>query len=438
MTEKKKTDTVTETSMETYTASVDADADEATSVNAISSETVGQESSSGSSETEALSSVSSVSADSNSSNFSETAGETSGSETEVSSGNTADSDLEAQIAAMPLEEKIGQLFICTPDAITGVSGATEAGEATRSAISNTMVGGLAYFSANLTSPDQTRQMLSDTKAIYSDLGLPEPFLCVDEEGGTVSRIFGNPAFGKTPIPDMITVGTSGNTGEASASGTEIGTYLYDLGFNVDFAPVADVLTNPSNTVMAQRSFGSDPQLVSSMVRAESEALKAQGIIPVLKHYPGHGATSQDSHEGYASTDKSLDELMQSELVPFANAADYAPVIMVGHISDTNVSSDGLPATLSKTFVTDILRGQLGYHGLVITDAMAMGAIANQYSSDQAAVMAIEAGCDMILQPADFSTAYNGVLQAVNTGKISEERINESLRRILTVKEQITN
>lgn len=340
-----------------------------------------------------------------------------------------------QIATgLTLEQRVAQMFMITPDALTGVSGATRAGDSTRSAFAQYPVGGLVYMSANLTGPDQTTEMLSNMKNFSQDtVGLPI-FLGVDEEGGTVTRIASNQEFGVTDVGNMSTVGASGDAQNAYNAGSMIGTYLNNLGFNMDFAPVADVLSNPDNAVVKDRSFGSDSQLVADMVCAEMNGLNEHQIAPVIKHFPGHGATSGDSHDGVVTIEKSLDELMANELIPFQQAINSgASFVMVGHISVPAITGDNTPASLSNAMVTGVLRDQMGFHGVVITDAMNMGAITAGYSSADAAVAAINAGVDIILMPDDFKSAYQGVLDAVANGTISEERINESAARIIKAK-----
>lgn len=340
-----------------------------------------------------------------------------------------------QIATgLTLEQRVAQMFMITPDALTGVSGATRAGDSTRSAFAQYPVGGLVYMSANLTGPDQTTEMLSNMKNFSQDtVGLPI-FLGVDEEGGTVTRIASNQEFGVTDVGNMSAVGASGDAQNAYNAGSTIGTYLNNLGFNMDFAPVADVLSNPDNAVVKDRSFGSDSQLVADMVCAEMNGLNEHQIAPVIKHFPGHGATSGDSHDGVVTIEKSLDELMANELIPFQQAINSgASFVMVGHISVPAITGDNTPASLSNAMVTGVLRDQMGFHGVVITDAMNMGAITAGYSSEDAAVAAINAGVDIILMPDDFKSAYQGVLDAVTNGTISEERINESAARIIKAK-----
>lgn len=339
------------------------------------------------------------------------------------------------VSQMTLEDKIAQMFVITPNALTGyASGVTAAGDTTKEAYQSRPVGGIVYMADNLTDPEQTTTMLSNMQEIARErTGLPV-FLCVDEEGGSVARIAGNDAFGVTDVGNMSDIGASGDVQNAYNAGSTIGSYLAALGFNVDFAPVADVLTNPDNQVIGQRSFGSDAQTVAGMVTSELQGLSAAGVYGTVKHFPGHGSTSGDSHDGAVSTDKTLEELMAEELVPFQSAIDGGVnFVMVGHISAPNVTGDNAPATLSKVLITDVLRGQMGYNGIVITDAMNMEAITGFYNSDKAAVLAVTAGADMILMPADYNTAYTGILNAVNDGTITEERINESVTRIVKAK-----
>lgn len=341
-------------------------------------------------------------------------------------------------AGMTLENKIAQMFMITPEALTGFSGVTAAGDTTKEAYSNRPVGGIVYLSGNLKDTEQTTTMLTNMKAIAKEKTGLLPFLGVDEEGGSVVRIAGNSAFAATDVGDMSAIGATGDTQNAFNAGTVMGTYLKELGFNVDFAPVADVLTNPDNTVIGKRSFGSDSQMVAGMVEAELNGLASQGIYGVVKHFPGHGGTTGDSHNEAVTLDKTLEELMAEEFVPFKKVVDMGTsFVMVGHITVPNVTGDTTPASVSRVMITDVLRSQLGYDGIVITDAMNMAAITNSYTADQAAVMAVTAGADMILMPQDYETAYNGLLEAVHNGTISEERINESVIRIVKVKMQMT-
>ncbi|MDD7625561.1 MAG: glycoside hydrolase family 3 protein [Butyricicoccus sp.] len=338
------------------------------------------------------------------------------------------------VDSMSLEEKVAQLFLVQPEAIVDIGTATAAGDATKQAINKTPVGGFVYFSDNLQSEQQVQDMLRNVQKYSEDrIGLPA-FLSVDEEGGTVARVASTGRFDVTDVGDMAKIGASGDVQQARQAGETIGSYLSELGFNLDFAPDADVLTNPDNTVVKKRSFGSDPRVVSDMSLAVAQGLAQHQVYSVYKHFPGHGATAGDTHQGYAYTDKTLDELKQSELIPFENAIqNNAAFIMAAHISAPRVTGDDTPASLSKTMITDILRGQMGYDGIVVTDAMNMGAVTEQYTSAQAAVKALQAGADLVLMPEDFQEAYQGVLDAVKDGTLTEQRINESVTRIVKVK-----
>lgn len=339
--------------------------------------------------------------------------------------------IEAILTKMTLDEKICQLFILTPEQLTGISKVTAAGEATRNKLEQYPIGGLIYFAANLTSPEQTKEMLRNTKAYGEEIeGLPL-FLCIDEEGGRVARIGKNPVFSVEQVGPMSRLTTEE---EAYRAGKAIGAYLYDLGFNTDFAPDADVLTNEKNTVISDRSFGSDPERVTHMAAAVTNGLHAENILSAFKHFPGHGATEGDTHEGYAYTEKTYEELRAAELVPFAAAEECGvDMVMAAHISLPNVVGDSTPSSLSHKMITEILRGELGYQGLIVTDAMNMGAIAENYGSGEAAVKAVEAGVDLLMMPKNFQEAFQGIQDAVSGGRITEERIEESLRRILHIK-----
>ncbi|MCD8109461.1 MAG: glycoside hydrolase family 3 protein [Clostridiales bacterium] len=342
-----------------------------------------------------------------------------------------------KLATLTLEEKVAQMFIVTPEALTGVSTVVQAGSTTQAAIEAYPVGGIIYMADNLQTTDQTTQMLKNTMTYSREaVGLPV-FLAVDEEGGTVARVASNSAFGVTNVGDMCDIGASGDTGKAYEAGKTIGSYLSALGFNLDFAPVADVLTNSENQVVKKRSFGSDAYLVSEMVEQEVAGLEEEGVIACIKHFPGHGATGGDTHESSVAAYRTLEEFYGSELIPFADQIESGiSFIMVGHFSLPEVTGDNTPCSLSASIVTGLLREEMGYDGIVITDALNMSAVSDSYSSAQAAVKAIEAGVDMLLMPESFQNAYNGVLDAVEAGEISEERIDESVTRILTVKMQM--
>ena len=349
-----------------------------------------------------------------------------------------DEEISAQaekiLAGMTLEEKAAQLFFIAPEALTGVSQVTAAGEATREAFRNRPVGGIIYFEPNLTESQQVRDMLSGMMEISMDVAGVPVFLATDEEGGQVRRLSGR-GFADVPYIDtMYSVGLTGEKKKAEETGKTIGTYLSDYGFNVDFAPVADIYSNPENTVIADRSFGNDAATVSAMVSSFVSGMRQTGVRATLKHFPGHGDTAEDSHAGGAASWRTLAEMEESELLPFRAGIDAgAQFVMAGHISLPSVLPDDTPASLSYDILTGLLRNRMGFEGIIITDALNMGAVTSRYGSADAAVQAFMAGADMILMPADFESAYQGILQAAEYGIISGERLDESVRRILCVK-----
>ena len=341
------------------------------------------------------------------------------------------------LADMSLEDKVAQLFVITPEALTGIADVTAAGESTSKAYDACPVGGLVYFQNNLESEDQLRTMLTNMRQISTSRAGVPAFLSIDEEGGEVARIANHENFSVENTGPMREIGESGDKTEAYAAGAAIGGYLKDYGFNLDYAPVADVAASEENSVIGNRSFGTDPQTVGEMTAEAVKGFKSQGILTVLKHFPGHGSTTEDSHQEFAYNNKTKEELKSQDFVPFQSGIEAgADMVMVGHICVPNVTGDDTPSTLSEKVVTDILRGELGFKGLVITDALNMGAISGSYESAEAAVRALEAGCDLLLMPEDFQAAYQGVLDGVNSGRITEERIDESVKRILEVKTRI--
>ena len=328
---------------------------------------------------------------------------------------------------MSIEDKVAGLFMVTPEAITGVGKATQAGDGTQEALSQYAVGGLIYFEQNILDRKQITTMLANT-ASMSNYPI---FLAVDEEGGDVSRV-ANSKVEVTKVDDMAAVGAGGDASQASEAGATIGSYLSEIGFNVDFAPVADVAGEGS--ALGNRSFGSDPQMVGEMVASAVGGIEGTGVSACLKHFPGLGSTSEDTHDGRVEITKSIEEMRASDFVPFSSGIEAgADFVMVSHATAPALDEDNVPSSLSKKVITDILRGELGFEGVVITDALDMTAITDYYTPEEAAVMALEAGADMLLMPEDFEKAYQAVLAAVQDGTLSEERINESLDRIYRVK-----
>lgn len=339
------------------------------------------------------------------------------------------------LGKMSLREKVGQLFIVRPEALAENSNAETApatdrvDDAVISRIEEYPVGGIALFSRNITSAEQLPMFISD---LQSSSKYPL-FIAVDEEGGRVARIANSDFFNVASYKSMEDIGKAGDASKAEEVGRQIGLYLKELGFNLDFAPVADTNTNPQNIVIGDRSYGSDPALVACMVSAQLDGMHDSGIMGTLKHFPGHGDTKDDTHSGYVSIEKTWDELKECELVPFITALPKADMVMVSHITAVNVTSDKLPTSMSETMITGKLRNELGYDGVIITDAMAMGAVADNYTSAEAAVTAVKAGVDIVLMPLNLDEAFNGVMNAVTDGEISMARLDESVMRILKLK-----
>ena len=340
----------------------------------------------------------------------------------------------AVVSGMSLEQKIAQMFIVTPDELTGANGATVVGNTTKRVYAEYPVGGLIYEKDNFKTREQTQKMLKDMEALSIETVALPIFLSVEEEGGKASVIASKSPIDVDNIKNMSEVGATGDNTKAYEAGQTIGNYLYDLGMNMDFAPVADVLTNAGNTAMAKRSFGADGAVAGAMVCGVLDGLSENNVIGVVKYFPGYGCTGGDGSEGAVSTEKTLEELKASELVPFQLAIDTrAEFIMVGHVSVPSITGSTLPSSLSEYMITQVLRTDMGFEGVVVTDAMNKKAITASYDSAEAAITAIEAGADIILMPEDFKEAYEGVLEAVRSGEISEERINTSLVRIVKAK-----
>ena len=365
-------------------------------------------------------------------------GETAVAQEDIQLSNICDrTDIDKLLNSMTLEEKIAQLFFITPEALTGVATVTEAGDLTEECYKQYPVGGIIYFRENIESRQQLSSVLSRMQEISTErIGLPV-FLGTDEEGGRVTRIYGSSITDIPYVGSMYSVGKSGDLQAAYKAGNTLGCYLKELGFNVDFAPVADIFTNEENTVIGDRAFGNNVETVSEMVPACVKGLQDAGIEATLKHFPGHGDTAEDSHSGYASSYKNLDELRECELKPFqAGIKADVSLVMVGHISLPDVLDSQTPASLSSEIVQNLLRDEMDFNGVIITDALNMGAISQNYTSADAAISAVKAGVDMLLMPLDFRAAYEALINAVQQGEISEQRINESVRRVIRIKEKM--
>lgn len=353
----------------------------------------------------------------------------------------AKSPAEKILENMTLEEKVGQLFMLDPGMLTNDFNTSQATQQALELTEKYNIGGFIFFKPNIQTPEQTRRLIADLQSAP----LIKPFFGVDEEGGIVSRIGSNPEMGMKKQPAMEKIGASGDSSLAYQVGSELAEGLKGFGFNLDFAPVADVNTNPDNPVIGSRAFGSEPELVAEMVAQEVIGMQEGGVSACLKHFPGHGDTATDTHTGFASVSHDAQRLREVELVPFKAGIDAgADMIMVAHISLPNVTDNDEPASISPKIVNGILREEMGYNGVVITDSMVMQALYDKYTFAQASVLSLKAGVDILLfqtpgtndrgtPKEQFEAAYRAVLTAVDEGELTEERINESVLRILELK-----
>ena len=334
---------------------------------------------------------------------------------------------------MTLRQKIYQMFIVRPEMLTGAGTVTAAGTWTQECIYQQPVGGLVYFGDNLVSGGQTSQMLSNTQSYARDTGVGM-FLAVDEEGGLVARCAKK--LGTTKLNPMQEYGSRNDWNEAYWIGQTLGSEIQQFGFNLDFAPVADVNLNSGNE-LGNRIFSSDPYVVGNMVDGVVKGIQSTGVASTLKHFPGLGAEDGNAHyDSQIIINRSVDELRSSEFVAFQFGIDAgADFVMVSHQIMT-CAGDGIPSSLSHVVCTDWLRNELYFDGIIVTDSFEMNTISGSYSPEESAVMAVEAGVDVILMPTDLTASVNAIEDAVSTGRISEERINESVYRILQEKEKL--
>ena len=342
----------------------------------------------------------------------------------------------AILEKMTLEQKTGQLFIVgvgglnnetSPDAFPVAINKTQTKN-----LNKYLVGGVLFFGGNIT---DDKQISAYTAKLQKKSKTPI-FISVDEEGGIVSRLGNNPQISVTQFPPMKEIGATGNPQNAFNAGEIIGRDIIKFGFNVDFAPVADVVTNPANTIIAGkgRAFGISPDVACTMVPQFVKGLQAQNVSATLKHFPGHGDTVADTHLGRVYSEADISRLSSVELLPFmAGIHAGADFVMVSHISLPKITGDDTPASMSPKIIEGILTGQLGFKGIVISDDMVMEAITKNYSADDAAVKAVLAGSDMLIVKINFIPAWEGVLAAVKNGTITQDRLNESVLKILELK-----
>ncbi len=331
--------------------------------------------------------------------------------------------------SMTTEEKVAQLFVLDFYTMTNDYTTQNYTETMDTFLSTYPIGGVIYFGDNI----QTRDaVIALNDALNRKLAIP-PFISVDEEGGLVARL-GKKDIGVTHLDNATTLQETMTLDELTAAATSLGEQMAELGFNMDYAPVLDVNTNPDNPVIGTRAFSSDPQVAADYATAFMTGLMNAGIIPVGKHFPGHGDTSTDSHLGLASIDKTLEELQAVEWVPFKEAINKdIPALMMGHINVPNVTGDDVTASMSQAMITTYLRETLGFDGLVITDSLRMQAITDYYTPEEVGVMLLKAGGDLILMPEDFKATYQGILDALDNGTLTMERLDQSVRRVLETK-----
>ena len=349
-------------------------------------------------------------------------------------------EVEALLQKMTLREKVGQMFYIriesldpsiewtTYDDLAALKN-QEITMKMRNTNEEYPVGGIILYAWNIEDEAQLGTIIPQIRSLKG-----HPLLCIDEEGGRVSRIANNPNFHVKKYESMAAIGATGDPKNAYECGNTIGTYLKKYDFDIDFAPVADVNTNPDNIIIGPRAFSDKPEVAAPMVTNYLQGLKDAGITGCIKHFPGHGDTTADTHTGYVQSLKTWDEMKQCEMVTFRAGIQWGcQLIMTAHIAVPNVTGSNIPSTLSSIVLQDKLRGELGYQNIIITDGMEMGAITQHYTSAEAAVGSIKAGVDIVLGPRDFIEAFDGVVAAVNNGTLSEERINQSVRRILTLR-----
>ena len=324
---------------------------------------------------------------------------------------------------MTIEEKIGQMIFAfyNKDVVD---------DELKDIITNTKIGGFVLFAKNFSTYEKTLSFIKEVKK-YNSIPL---FISIDQEGGKIQRLNELRDVSVSDIPYMYDLGSMNDKELSYNVGKVIAEELRVFGINMDFAPVLDIYSNSLNTVIGKRAFGSDYKTVTDNALSLAKGLEDNGIIPVYKHFPGHGDTIIDSHEDLPIITKSREELLNFELIPFKRAIESgANIIMVGHLAVPSITKDNTPASLSKKLISDFLKDELGYRGLVITDALNMKALTNYYSEDELCPIAVKAGVDLLLMPPSPKVCLTSVINEIQKGNISIDRINESVRKILKLK-----
>ncbi len=334
------------------------------------------------------------------------------------------------IESMTLDEKIYQLFIVAPETLGDGGAVTEVTQAVRDGFAKYPVGGVVLFGDNIQNREQVTKLLGDLQGA-SKIPL---FTAVDEEGGTVSRLSGIDGMGVTALPPMREVGDGGDSSKAYDISKKLGEEIKAIGFNVNFAPVADVLINEGNTEIGSRSFGTDPTVVSNMVTNAVRGLRDSGMACAVKHFPGHGSAETDSHTGRAKSTRTYEEMQSAELLPFKSGIEAGTdFVMVSNMVNQDITKTDMECSMSTNVMTKILRNTMGFPNIIITDSYSMGSITGYYSAGAAALTAFEAGADMILMPENIEEAATAIRNAIQNGRVDEMRLNESVSRILKVK-----
>ncbi|PTM59971.1 beta-N-acetylhexosaminidase [Desmospora activa] len=348
-------------------------------------------------------------------------------------GETGDEWVERKIQEMSLEEKVGQMFMVGFQ--NGNQPALEMNEQAQALIQDYHVGGMVLFDRNVDSPEQVAELNNtlQSTAENGSTGVPL-FISIDQEGGKVLRI----RDGVTVFPGNMALGATGDVELSRQSGKVMGEELRALGINMNLAPSLDVNNNDQNPIIGVRSFSSDPDQVAEMGIAQMEGFREGGVLSVVKHFPGHGDTDSDSHIDLPTVAHSMEQLEEVELKPFQRATDEGvDAVMSAHITFPAIDdTPGLPGTLSPRVLTDLLRKEWGYDGVIMTDDMEMGAIVDNFGASDAAVRAVKAGADILLVVHEWERqkeSIEAVIQAVEKGEISEQRIDQSTRRILQLK-----
>lgn len=366
---------------------------------------------------------------------------TSCSENDSSGGSSPESEVEEMLRKMTLREKVGQLFFVRPEALdpdihwenppTDLAPLKlqEVNEKMKRQNKSYPVGGIILYDWNINDEAQLAKFLPQLKALNG-----KPLICIDEEGGRVARLANNPNFHVKKYESMAAIGATGNPANAYECGNTIGTYLKRYGFDIDFAPVADVNTNPDNIIIGKRAFSDDPAVAAPMVVNYLQGLKDAGIVGCIKHFPGHGDVKTDTHYGYAQTQKTWAEMLSCEMVTFRAGINWGcQLVMTAHIGAPKVIGSDIPSTMSSVMLQNKLRGELGYRNIIVTDALEMGAITKQYTNVDAVLGCLQAGVDIVLCPKEYAEVFDAVVKAVENGTISETRLNDSVRRILRLK-----